>query len=266
MANGEFEYAFQVLDAMLRLIVYVIKYHGDASGIDNDKAKVERSLPHQIFVFVLANMYEEQGVLFQQKQFFRFFSSLISDLHSIAEHLGSAYLSLLIAISDTFSSLQSTYFPGFAFSWLCLVLHRLFMPKLLLSENREGWSAFQKLLSLFKFLAPFLKGADLQLASRDLYRSSLRLLFVLLHDFPEFLSEYYFSLCDAIPPHCIQLRNTILSAFLMSIILPPPQLVIDKHPCHVHWSIVSCSGQGEEWLFCICHERPWRRCSTVSCC
>ncbi|KAG1886855.1 uncharacterized protein F5891DRAFT_1224807 [Suillus fuscotomentosus] len=52
--------------------------------------------------------------------------------------------------SDTFSSLQPTYFPGFAFSWLCLVSHRLFMPKLLLSETREGWSAFHKLL-LFSF-------------------------------------------------------------------------------------------------------------------
>jgi len=69
-----------------------------------------------------------------------------------------------------------------------------------------------------------LKEADLQLASRDLYRGSLRLLLVLLHDFPEFLSEYYFSLCDAIPPRCIQLRNIILSAFPMSIILPDPHL------------------------------------------
>ncbi|KIK34511.1 hypothetical protein CY34DRAFT_17670 [Suillus luteus UH-Slu-Lm8-n1] len=68
--------------------------------------------------------------------------------------------------TDTFGSLRPTYYPGFALSWLCLVSHRLFMPKLLLSENREGWSAFHKLLlSLFKFLAPFLKEADLQLAS-----------------------------------------------------------------------------------------------------
>ena len=116
------------------------------------------------------------------------------------------------------------------------------MPKLLLSENREvrayvfiktgnlltffqGWTAFHKLLlSLFKFLAPFLVDADLQLASRDLYRGSLRLLLVLLHDFPEFLSEYYFTLCDAIPPRCIQLRNIILCAFPRAISLPDPHL------------------------------------------
>jgi len=94
-----------------------------------------------------------------------------------------------------------------------------------LSENREGWSAFHKLLlSLFKFLSPFLKEADLQHASRDLYRGTLRLLLVLLHDFPEFLSEYYFTLCDVIPSRCIQLRNIVLSAFPPAIALPDPHL------------------------------------------
>jgi len=71
---------------------------------------------------------------------------------------------------------------------------------------------------------PLLKDADLQTAGRDLYRGTLRLLLVLLHDFPEFLSEYYFSLCDAIPQRCIQLRNIILSAFPPAIVLPDPNL------------------------------------------
>lgn len=91
--------------------------------------------------------------------------------------------------------------------------------------TQQGWSAFYRLLlALFKFLSPFLKAADLQPASRDLYRGSLRLLLVLLHDFPEFLSEYYFTLCDIIPARCIQLRNVILSAFPPDIILPDPHL------------------------------------------
>ena len=80
------------------------------------------------------------------------------------------------------------------------------------------------LLSLFKFLAPFLKTADLQPAGRDLYRGTLRLLLVLLHDFPEFLSEYYFSLCDVIPSRCIQLRNIVLSAYPPNVVLPDPHL------------------------------------------
>ncbi|KAI8998906.1 Not1-domain-containing protein [Trametes punicea] len=223
---GEFGFAFQALDAMSRLITYIIKYHGDASGVNNDQAKVHYLTKIlSIFVLVLANMHEEQGPHFQQKPFFRFFSSLLNDLHSIEGSLGTAYFQLLLAIGDTFSSLQPMYFPGFAFSWMSLISHRLFMPKLLLSDNREGWPAFYKLLlSLFKFLGPFLKTSDLQAAGRDLYRGTLRLLLVLLHDFPEFLAEYYFSLCDVIPPHCIQLRNIILSAYPPNIILPDPHL------------------------------------------
>ncbi|KAF9557678.1 Not1-domain-containing protein [Agrocybe pediades] len=226
MAAGDDDYAFQALDAMSRLIVYIIKYHGDASGVNNNQAKVHYLTKIlSIFVLVLASMHEEQGPNFQQKPFFRFFSSLVNDLHAIESHLGPVYFQLLVAISDTYSSLQPTYFPGFAFSWMCLISHRLFMPKLLLSENREGWSAFHKLLlSLFRFLAPFLRDADLQVAARDLYRGALRLLLVLLHDFPEFLSEYYFTLCDVIPPRCIQLRNVILSAFPPAITLPDPYL------------------------------------------
>nr|GAT52123.1 Not1-domain-containing protein [Mycena chlorophos] len=226
VANGDFDYAFQALDAMARLTVYLIKYHGDAAGVNNEQAKVHYLTKIlSIFVLVLANMHEEQGPSFQQKPFFRFFSSLINDLMTLEAQFGPVYSHLLIAISDTFSSLQPTYFPGFAFSWMCLISHRSFMPKLLLSDNREGWSAFHKLLlSLFKFLSPFLKDANLQLPSKDLYRGALRLLLVLLHDFPEFLSEYYFSLCDVIPPRCIQLRNIILSAFPPTLILPDPHL------------------------------------------
>ncbi|KAJ7236727.1 Not1-domain-containing protein [Mycena haematopus] len=226
IAAGDFDYAFQALDAYARLIVYIIKYHGDASGVSNEHAKVHYlSKILSVVVLVLANMHEEQGPAFQQKPLFRFFSSLINDFHSIETHLGPVYFQLLIAISDTLSSLQPTYFPGFAFSWMCLISHRLFMPKLLLSENREGWSAFHRLLlSLFKFLSPLLKDANLQPASKDLYRGALRLLLVLLHDFPEFLSEYYFTLCDVVPPRCIQLRNIILSAFPPALVLPDPHL------------------------------------------
>lgn len=223
---GETEYAFQALDAMSRLIAYIIKYHGDASGVNNDQAKVHYFTKIlSIFVLVLASYHEDETLTFEQKPFFRFFSSLVNDLSAIEVQLGPAYFQLLLALSDTFSSLQPTYFPGFSFSWLCLISHRQFLPKLLASDNREGWSPFHKLLlSLFKFLSPFLKDASLQRPVRDLYRGTLRLLLVLLHDFPDFLSEYYFTLCDAIPQRCIQLRNIILSAFPPTLVLPDPYL------------------------------------------
>ena len=66
--SGEFDYAFQALDAFSRLIVYMIKYHGDASGVNNEQAKVHYLTKIlSIVVLVLAKMHEEQDLLFPQK-------------------------------------------------------------------------------------------------------------------------------------------------------------------------------------------------------
>ena len=97
------------------------------------------------------------------------------------------------------------------------------MPKLLLINNQKGWPYFQKLLvALFKFMEPYLLTADLSDPVRLLYRGTLRVLLVLLHDFPEFLCDYHFSFCDVIPTSCIQMRNLILSAFPRNMRLPDP--------------------------------------------
>jgi CCR4-NOT transcription complex subunit 1 len=55
-----------------------------------------------------------------------------------------------------------------------------------------------------------------------LYRATLRIFLILLHDFPDFLSGYHLSLLDLIPPACLQIRNLILSAFPPDMRLPDP--------------------------------------------
>jgi CCR4-NOT transcription complex subunit 1 len=99
----------------------------------------------------------------------------------------------------------------------------MFMPKLLMAKAQRGWPLFQRLLAdLFKFLEPYLRGAELNEPIRLLYKGTLRVLLVLLHDFPEFLCDYHFSFCDVIPASCIQMRNLILSAFPRNMRLPDP--------------------------------------------
>ncbi|KAK1261309.1 hypothetical protein QJS04_geneDACA021630 [Acorus gramineus] len=78
---------------------------------------------------------------------------------------------------------------------------------------------------------PVLEVANFQV--HFLYKGTLRVLLVLLHDFPEFLCDYHFSFCDVIPPSCIQMRNVILSAFPRNMRLPDPStpnLKIDLLP------------------------------------
>lgn len=110
----------------------------------------------------------------------------------------------------------------------------------------------QLLIDLFKYLAPFLRNVELNKPMQILYKvltqsclqkpvwwftglvcdlalffslfskGTLRVLLVLLHDFPEFLCDYHYGFCDVIPPNCIQLRNLILSAFPRNMRLPDP--------------------------------------------
>ncbi|GAA5875884.1 hypothetical protein JCM8547_001694 [Rhodosporidiobolus lusitaniae] len=217
---------FQPVDAFARLITFMIKYHADPTGANNDKAKVHyMTKVLSIVVLVLANSHEELGPHFQQKPFFRFFSSLLSNLASIETHLGPAYYQILVALSHSLNTLQPLFFPGFTFSWVALVSHRLFMPKLLTMPDREGWTSFlRQLISLFRFLAPFLRRAELSETTRTLYIGAQRILLVLLHDFPDFLSQAAYALGDAIPTTCTQLHNLILSAFPIStqLRLPDP--------------------------------------------
>lgn len=78
------------------------------------------------------------------------------------------------------------------------------------------------LVDLFKFLDPFLRNTELASPVMMLYKGTLKVLLVLLHDFPEFLCDYHYGFCDEIPPNCIQMRNLILSAFPRNMRLPDP--------------------------------------------
>ncbi|KAM7260736.1 hypothetical protein ACFE04_026211 [Oxalis oulophora] len=84
-----------------------------------------------------------------------------------------------------------------------------------------------------KFLAKSYFDSLLDLKVQFLYKGTVRVLLVLLHDFPEFLCDYHLTFCDVIPPSCIQMRNIILSAFPRNMRLPDPStpnLKIDLLP------------------------------------
>ncbi|EJT98519.1 Not1-domain-containing protein [Dacryopinax primogenitus] len=210
------------VDALSKLLAMIVKYHGEANNEHAKAHYLTKTL--SIVVLVLAHVHEESdGQAFESRPFFRLFSSLLNDLQGIYTSASNTQFQLLLAMSDTFNTLQPAYFPGFAFGWMALISHRAFMARMLHAENREGWAPFHRLLiSLLRFLGGFLRTGRLDKGSRELYWATLRILVVLLHDFPEFLSEYYFTICDHIPTNCVQLRNIILSAYPSNLVLPDP--------------------------------------------
>lgn len=78
---------------------------------------------------------------------------------------------------------------------------------------------------------------DIKRISTYTLQGTMRVLLVLLHDFPEFLCDYHYAFCDVIPPNCIQVRNLILSAFPRNMRLPDPftpNLKVDMLPEIAH--------------------------------
>ncbi|KAI8332994.1 CCR4-Not complex component, Not1-domain-containing protein [Blakeslea trispora] len=205
---------YQPIDALSKLIVTLVQIEGQPTHL-------KRAL--SVTVLHIAQHHEMRGSLFDQRPFLRLLTSILNDLHLMEQQLQKQYISLLSCFSDTLYTLQPSYFPGFVFAWLQLVSHRFFMPQLLMAENQKEWAMFQRLVvCLFKFLSPYLSRTELRDTTHMLYRGALRMLLILLHDFPEFLCDYHYSFCDTIPATCIQMRNLVLSAFPRNMRLPDP--------------------------------------------
>jgi len=211
------------INAYARLIVLYIRYSIDPNDPNDTSNKDIITRILSVIVLVLVNTHEKHQKDFNQTPFFRLFSSLLEDLHRYEKYLEPVNHQIFSAMSNTFHTLQPLHLPGFTFSWLELISHRLFMPKLLYAEKQKGWPYYQRLLiDLFKFFTPFLiNNNEMKDSLSTLYTGTLTLFLVLLHDFPEFLSEHYFGLIDAIPSTCIQLRNLILCAY-PSMRMPDP--------------------------------------------
>ncbi|KAJ3220906.1 hypothetical protein HK099_003913 [Clydaea vesicula] len=221
-------FAFQAVDAFARLIILLVKQfndpHANGQNINLNISKINLATKIlSIILLVLVHNHEQQRNNFNQRPLFRLFSTLLNDLHYFETSLQHIYFQILTAISNTFHTLQPSFLPGYTFSWLQLISHRHFLPKLLNAENQKGWAFYQRLMiDLFKYMAPFVKKKELSEPVRLLYRGTLRVLLILLHDFPEFLCCYHFSFMDVIPHQCVQLRNVILSAYPVLMNLPDP--------------------------------------------
>ncbi|KFD46476.1 hypothetical protein M513_12649 [Trichuris suis] len=95
--------------------------------------------------------------------------------------------------------------------------------------EQKGFRVYAKLMmDIIQFLAPFFCSLQLTNSVPIVYRGFLRILLVLLHDFPELLCDYHFAFCNFIPTNCVQLRNLITSAYPRTMRLPDPFLPISE--------------------------------------
>lgn len=132
--------AYQLIDAFTKLVVGLIKLPADPANANSNAARVNQfSKVLSVIVLVIAQHHEQYRHQFNQRPFLRIFINLLSDLHASEQQLQPIYVPILTALSNTFHTLQPSIFPGFTFAWLQIISHRLFMPKLLLTENQKVW-------------------------------------------------------------------------------------------------------------------------------
>lgn len=257
---------YETLDAFTMLIVLLIKNSGSSSSTNltpDPTAKINLlSKILSIIANVAIKEQETRQAEFQHLAYYRILILLFIELNLSPPMLGlptqnfnnynqltandviadNVQYSVLYEFTKTLRTLKPSRVPSFAFAWLDFLSHRLFVEKCLGGNtgNRpsgsiyKSWALYaQLLIDLIKFEAPFLRNVELPRSVDLLYKGTLKMFLVLLHDFPEFLCEYCYSLCDVIPCNAIQLRNLVLSAFPRKMRLPDPftpNLKIDQLP------------------------------------
>lgn len=208
-------------DSYIKLVTLFIKSIPD-NGNPTPKLNVLNKILGIIAGCLLQDQEEKEQ--FQQLPYHRLLIILFLDMNTSEPVLESMNFQVLTAFCHTLRIIRPSAAPAFCYAWLEMVSHRSFINRVLaVTPQQKGWGMYATLLiDLLKYQHPFLRNTELSPPVMLLYKGTLKVLLVLLHDFPEFLCDYHYGFCDEIPPNCIQMRNLILSAFPRNMRLPDP--------------------------------------------
>ncbi|KAK5131089.1 hypothetical protein LTR08_001307 [Meristemomyces frigidus] len=218
--------AYIHVDALAKLITFMVLYQNPVdSEPQTNKAKSLDAILRMI-VLVMMDQHQKQRERWNSRVYFRLFSTLLCEINtSKAQMHGQEEQEVYQVLATAFLILQPCNLTGFAYPWLALISHRLFIPAFLAGAGRSngGWETFAKLLStLFTNLGTLLGPSDASPVVQDFYRGALRFVLMLHHDFPEFLIENHLQLNGSIPMGCSQLHNIVNSAISRAILNDQP--------------------------------------------
>ncbi|KAJ5918931.1 CCR4-Not complex component N.t1.c1 C-terminal [Penicillium verhagenii] len=222
--HGSLDEAFLYIDALAKLVILLVKFQGEHAGAVKANKPAYFSSILSSLVLVLNHHQVMRGEAFNQRVFFRLFSTILCEYSLAGFQHHEEHKGMIFAFANRLLSLQPKYIPGFVYGWLALVSHRVFMSDMLNMPDREGWAPYCEIMqALLSYIGEQLKGSEITYVAKDLYKGVLRILLILHHDFPEFVAENHFQFCNVIPAHCAQLRNLVLSAYPSSFQkLPDP--------------------------------------------
>ena len=210
-----------VLDLIIQLIM-------------KDMELQQTKFNQRIYLRLLSGMIVQAGSYLPPPSYYMGPSFRAEYFHQNYDKHLEVHSEILCIFAQALLVLKPSKNPAFVFAWLELISHRFFMPKILAPSCKKGLPLFHDLIvEMFNFLEPYLQAGQLNNPVKLVYKAALKILLILLHDFPEFLCDYHVSLCNVIPNTCIQMRNLILSAFPRHMKLPDPfakDVSIEKLP------------------------------------
>lgn len=127
------------IDCLAKLIVLLVKNQGEAAGAVRGNKPAYMNSILSLLTLILNSHHVMRGERFNQRVFFRLFSSILCEWHDLAREGYAQDRDMMLVFADIFLMLEPRHFPGFTYSWLILVSHRIFMPGLLkLSDDEVG--------------------------------------------------------------------------------------------------------------------------------
>lgn len=147
-ANGSANEAYFTTDCLAKLVVLLVKNQGDNEGAVRGSKPAYMHSMLSLITLILNSHHVMRGERFNQRVFFRLFSSILCDWHDLAQEGYLENRDMTLVFAQNFLLLQPHHFPGFAYSWLVLVSHRIFMPTLLKLSNDEVRSPYRVCLIL----------------------------------------------------------------------------------------------------------------------
>ncbi|KAK4994590.1 CCR4-NOT core subunit cdc39 [Elasticomyces elasticus] len=212
---GSLNRAYSHVDSFAKLIV-ALTVHRTGQGSEYSKVSYfDTTLA--LLVMILTSHHDERPETFNPKVFFRFFSSLLCELHQVGT-TGPLdpfdwQQQFPLALCRAMVVLQPMAVQGFSFAWLTLIGHRYFVPYVLNIPGDTGSIGYLVVLgAAFQYLGLLLADMDRLVAAQTFYRGLLKVVVALHHDYPEFLAEYHWQLNAGIPTQCTQLHNIINEA------------------------------------------------------
>jgi CCR4-NOT transcription complex subunit 1 len=222
--RGSVDTAFLPADALAKLIIMMVVFQGETNGaVQMNKAPYLETIL-SLLVLIMNHHQVMQGVSFNQRAFFRLFSSILHEYASSTLDTSGEHNAMMLAFANTFKSLQPAWFVGFSYAWVSLIAHRVFVTGILRPANDAGVAVYRELLSsALLFVAQTMNLPNGETIFQELYRGMVKNILVLHHDYPEFLCTNYTYLTNRIPTFTPQLRNLILSARPAALMdLPDP--------------------------------------------